>query len=265
MQSLITFVINLDSSEARLTEISSRLSAYGVNFQRVAAVDGRGLDLSTLADYDPERAERYMGRSLVGGEIGCYRSHLKVAEQFLASDAAYALVLEDDALPLCNPVDLLTKAIVDLERADPDWMLINIGNNKLKIATPLTRYVVDGHNFELVAAHYFPMTTSAIVWSRKGAEAFLRQHRRIFAPVDNYFRYWLTREGHGYSFWPAPVTTTDAASDIVATAGRARKTNKRRWYYGIAKQYRLMQDKLIASARKRRFQATSARWRGDSP
>ncbi|MFB9948040.1 glycosyltransferase family 25 protein [Rhizobium puerariae] len=253
MPSLETYVINLDGSNDRLQAISKRLSDFGVAFERVSAVDGRKLDLSTLPDYDPDRAERYMGRSLVGGEIGCYRSHLKVAERFLASDARYALVLEDDALPLCNPVELLERALPDLEAADPHWRLINIGNNKLKIATSLKRYGVGGHDCELVAAHYFPMTTSAIVWSREGARLFIEEHGKIFAPVDNYFRYWLTRTGHGYSFWPAPVTTTEATSQILSGAGHARKTNKRKWYYGLAKQLRLFQDKLIAWKQKKRF------------
>lgn len=255
MHSLKVYVINLDGSDDRLSEISRRLDAFGIGFERVSAVDGRGLDLSTLADYAPARAERYMGRSLVGGEIGCYRSHLKVAEAFLASDARYALVLEDDALPLCDLDELLTKALPDLERADPDWRLINIGNNKLKIATPIHHYQVGTHGCDLVAAHYFPMTTSAIVWSRQGARLFVQEHGRIFAPVDNYFRYWLTRSGHGYSFWPSPVTTTDAASQILAGAGQARKTNRRKWYYGPAKQFRLFQDKFIAYYRKRGFRA----------
>lgn len=255
MQSLQTYLINLDGSTERLNAISERLTSYGIGFERVSAVDGRGLDLSTLPDYDAARAERYMGRSLVGGEIGCYRSHLKVAERFLQSDASHALVLEDDALPLCNPVALLDKALADLDAVDPQWLLINIGNNKLKIATPLSRYRIEDHDCELVAAHYFPMTTSAIVWSRQGARLFLEQHDRIFAPVDNYFRYWLTRAGHGYSFWPAPVTTTEAMSEIVASTGRARKTNKRKWYYGLAKQFRLFQDKLIALRKKSHFRS----------
>ena len=253
MQALEVFVINLDGSNDRLETISRRLADFGIGFTRIAAVDGRKLDLSTIPDYDGERAERYMGRSLVGGEIGCYRSHLKVAEAFLKSDARYALVLEDDALPLCNPVELLEKSLPDLEATDPGWLLINIGNNKLKIATPIKRYGVGGHDCELVAAHYFPMTTSAIVWSRDGAKLFLEEHRKIFAPVDNYFRYWLTRTGHGYSFWPSPVTTTDASSQILSGAGSARKTNKRKWYYGVAKQYRLFQDKLIAWLNKKRL------------
>ncbi|MCK8778491.1 glycosyltransferase family 25 protein [Rhizobium sp. NTR19] len=255
MSLLKTYVINLDGSTDRLAAINERLAGFGIDFERVAAVDGRKMDLSTLPEYDAERAERYMGRSLVGGEIGCYLSHLKVAEAFLQSDAPYALVLEDDALPLCNPVELLVQALPDLNSIDPDWLLINIGNNKLKIATPLKRYTIGTHQCELVAAHYFPMTTSAIVWSREGARRFVEEHAKIFAPVDNYFRYWLTRTGHGYSFWPAPVTTTEAASQILSGAGTARKTNKRKWYYGVAKQFRLFQDKWIAARKKRVFKS----------
>ena len=259
MQSLAIYVINLDGSHDRLASISDKLAAYGLSFERIAAVDGRPLDLASVPDYAAARAERYMGRSLVGGEIGCYRSHLKVAETFLQSDARYALVLEDDALPLCNIETLLAKALPDLEAVDPDWRLMNIGNHKLKIASPIARYSVDGHTSELVAAHYFPMTTSAIVWSREGARLFVDEHREIFAPVDNYFRHWLTRTGHGYSFRPAPVTTTDAASQIVAASGQQRKTHKRRWYYGLAKQWRLFQDKLIAGRKKRRFRLPAQR------
>lgn len=253
MQSLGIFVINLDGSHDRHASISAKLAAFGISFERVSAVDGRPLNLATVSDYNAARAERYMGRSLVGGEIGCYYSHLKVAQQFLQSQADYALVLEDDAMPLYNPVALLEQALPELEAADPAWRLINIGNNKLKITTPIADYNIDGHASQLVAAHYFPMTTSAIVWSREGARLFVEEHREIFAPVDNYFRYWLTRSGHGYSFWPAPVTTTDAASQIVAGAGQRRSTHRRRWYYGLAKQYRLMLDKFIASRHKQRF------------
>ena len=251
MQALKVYVINLDGSTQRLDEISARLAAFGTGFERVSAFDGRKLDLAAVPDYDAARAESYMGRSLVGGEIGCYRSHLDVAARFLASDAAYALVLEDDALPLCDPVALLEQAIPDLETVDPDWLLMNIGNNKSKLATPLFGYEVSGHECSLLAAHYFPMTTSAIVWSRRGARQFLDGHRTIFAPVDNYFRYWLTREGHGYSFWPSPVSTTDASSLIVAAAGGHRKKNARKWHYGWSKQKRLLVDKLIAWSKKR--------------
>lgn len=252
---IATYVINLDGSTERLDLIRRRLDAFDIAFERVPAFDGRKLDLATVADYDAGRAMTYMGRRLVGGEIGCYRSHLAVAERFLTSDAHYALVLEDDASPLCNPVTLLAQTLPDLEVIDPDWLLLNIGNNKLKIITPLSRYGLDGREYALSAAHYFPMTTSAIVWSRKGAQRFVDEHRAIFAPVDNYFRYWLTREGHGYSFWPAPVTTTNSASLIDAAGAAYRQNNNRKWYYGFVRQKRLLGEKLIAAHKKWRFRA----------
>jgi glycosyl transferase family 25 len=250
---IATYVINLDGSAQRLDAIGREFAALGIEFERVSAFDGRHLNLATVSDYEDARAIRYMGRSLVGGEIGCYRSHLDVASRFLESDADYALVLEDDAVPLCDPLALLAQALPDLEAIDPDWILINIGNNKLKIATFLSRYTVGGRNCVLAAAHYFPMTTSAIVWSRTGARRFVDGHDTIFAPVDNYFRYWLTREGHGYSFWPAPMKTTAAESQITTSGGANRKKNGRKWYYGIAKQKRLIEEKLIAFRKRRQL------------
>ena len=250
---IAAYVINLDISKERLDLITSQLDALGIAFERIAAFDGRKLDLTMVDDYDAVRAMQYMGRGLVGGEIGCFRSHLSVAERFLASDACYALVLEDDARLLCNPLELLAEALPDLEAKDPDWLLMNIGNNKLKYASSLSRYDVDGHTYMLAAAHYFPMTTSAIVWSQEGARRFVEEHRSIFAPVDNYFRYWLTREGHGYSFWPAPESTIGSESIIDASGSAYRQKNHRKWNYGFLRQKRFVKEKLIALRKKWQF------------
>ncbi|MFC5386046.1 glycosyltransferase family 25 protein [Aquamicrobium segne] len=248
--SIAVYVINLEDSKERLDLIRSQLDSLGIAFARVPAFDGRKLDLSKVEDYDADRSMRYMGRELVGGEIGCYRSHLSAAEHFLASDACYALVLEDDAHLLCNPLELLAKALPDLEMIDPDWLLMNIGNRKLKYSSSLSRYNVDARNYVLAAAHYFPMGTRAIVWSRKGARNFVAKHRTIFAPIDNYFRFWLTRQGHGYSFWPAPITATDAKSQIMASDEGERDKYGRKWYHSFAKKKRLLEEKIIALRHK---------------
>jgi len=247
-----TYVVNLDGSDDRLLSISSQLEDLSMPFERVSAVDGRKFDLDTLADYDSRKARRYMGRLLVGGEIGCYYSHLKVARMFLETGEPHALVLEDDAKPNCDINRLLADALKDLDKLDPDWLLLNIGNDKLRIYTPLQDYAVDGAQRSLVAAHYFPMTTSAIVWSRKGAQAFVDNHTKIFAPVDNFLRHWLTRAGHGYSMWPSPVGTIEVTSEITANSGKHRRGYGRAWFYGAAKLQRMTVDKLIAARRKRR-------------
>jgi len=261
--SIRTYVINLDGGAGRLESVSRMLASFDMGFERVPAFDGRRLDLQEVADYDAARAERYMGRSLVGAEIGCYRSHLAAAEQFLRSEAPYGLVFEDDVLLRCNPIELLEQALPVLEGIDKDWMLLNIGANKSKITTPVSSHEAGGFRTSLVAAHYFPMMACAIVWSREGARQFVESHGKIFAPVDNYFRYWLTRAGHGYALWPAPVTTTDAESQIAAADGRKRSAYGRKWYYGLAKQKRLLEDKLIALDRRRRFRSEA--WAGANP
>lgn len=251
--SIRTYVINLDSGHERLDSVNRMLASFAMDFERVPAFDGRKLDLNTISDYDAGRAERYMGRSLVGAEIGCYRSHLAAATQFLQSDARYGLVFEDDVLLRCNPMALLKEALPILEGVDKDWLLLNIGANKSKITTAVSHHNVDNHRCSLVAAHYFPMMACALVWSREGARQFVENHDKIFAPVDNYFRYWLTRAGHGYAFWPAPVTTTDAQSQIATSDGSKRSAYGRKWHYELSKQKRLLEDKLIALAARQRF------------
>src|SRR5690606_15727337 len=129
---------------------------------------------------------------------------------------------EDDVLLRCNPITVLEEALPILESVDPDWLLINMGANKCKITSLISEYDIGGYRCSLAAAHYFPMMACAIVWSREGARQFVENHDKIFAPVDNYFRYWLTRTGHGYAFCPAPITTTDAESQIAASDGSKR-------------------------------------------
>lgn len=249
-QSFACFVINLDGSDDRLRSISDKLDAAGVAFARLPAVDGRGLDLSQVADYDAEAALRYMGRTLVGGEIGCYHSHLTAARAFLASGADYGLILEDDGDPDPGLKPLVEETISFLGRHDPDWRVVNLGNHRLKIATPCHRIVAARNTYTLHQAFYFPMTTGAILWARKGAEAFLQAHEKIFAPVDNYLRHWITRTGGGYAFAPRPVETTEAASDITHATAAPRSRNRRSALYGFRKQRRLIVDKLIALGRK---------------
>lgn len=253
------YVINLDRSKDRLEAIDRRLTAFGTAFERVPAFDGVRLDLATAGDYDAERAGRYMGRGLLGGEYGCYRSHIDAASRFLRSDARYALVLEDDALPQCDPLELLSKVLLDLNAVDPDWLLVNIGTNRNRIYTEIAKYEIEGREYGLRAAHYFPMMACAMVWSREGARRFVEGHGRIFAPVDNFFRHWLTREGHGYCLWPAPVEPTMVESDIVSSGGSKRSRHERKWYYGFAKQKRLLEDKIIAMGRRREFRRSLRR------
>ena len=244
---LITFLINLDGSDDRLNSARMQLEQQGIAFTRVSAFDGRNLNLAEVSDYDEARAISYMGRKLKGGELGCYYSHLDCARRFLASDATHAMVLEDDMRLIGEIMPTVQQHVNWLQVNAPDWHLLHIAANKRKIYTTVNQW----QSSELMHAHYFPMTTTGLIWSRAGAQAFIDAHSKIFAPVDNYFRWWLTRSDKGYSVWPALVTTTGADSDI-DTRQAQRKVAGRSRFYGLIKQRRLWADKLKAFHHKYR-------------
>lgn len=247
MMKILYYLINLDDNTERFDTASQQLAAQGIEFIRVSAFDGRKLRPMDHPLYNQQRCHDYMGRELVGGEIGCYMSHLDCAKKFIATDADFAVVLEDDFKTSQN-LKLKVQSTVDfLESIKMNWTLINIGNEKLKISSKVVDIEVGGDRHALHRAHYFPMTTTGLLWNRKGASAFIASSTEIFAPVDNYFRYWLTRSNAGLAFRPPLVTAIGAASVIDAPLQNSkRKKQGRTAFYGLAKQRRLWIDKFIA-------------------
>lgn len=239
---IIFYVINLDGSDERFNTISKALSKQQVKFIRIPAFDGRKADPINFSEYDESKTLAYMGRKLSGGEIGCYFSHIKCAKTFLDSDADYAVVLEDDVEPTENLLANIKQLILGLE--NQSWYLINIGANERKIFTPL--FYIDEH---LVSkAHYYPMTTRGIVWNKVGAQAFIDQSLLIYAPIDNFFRDWLTKLNLGIAVYPPLVSSRNIASEI--DGGVKRKQRGRTLSYGWLKQKRLWKNKFIALKHK---------------
>lgn len=244
-----TFLINLDGSADRLQSATAQLDAAGISFERVPAFDGRNLTPSQFPDYDHEAAMRYMGRSMRGGEIGCYLSHLDAARHVVESGAKFGMVLEDDIRLLPGFAEAVEQVINWLDHSPNGWHLVNIGINRHKIYTVLETFTVANRPHAITHAHYFPMMACGLIWTRAGAKAFVSNHLRITMPVDNYFRHWQVRENRGLAIWPPLVATTGAESDIDSGAGRREKLD-RHPLYGWRKQRRLFTDKAIALRHK---------------
>ncbi len=237
------YLINLDSSTDRLEQADSMLNNLGVDYQRISAVDGRNLDLSTLTYYDQDKALHYLARTLNGGEIGCYLSHVNAVKAFLASDADYAVVLEDDAHASQDFTKNVTQALEYIEKNDIDCYVINIGATKATIKSKVTDLLA---NHALYHSHYFPMTTTGIVWTRAGAEEFFKTtSEKIYCPIDNFLRSWLTQNNKGYSIYP-PITAPNGEPSVIDKKNTTRKKQKRRMLYGLLKQKRLNTYRLIA-------------------
>ena len=87
------WVVNLDRNTERMVEIERQLAGTPVPVTRVPAVEGKRLAGAAV--------ERLTGDARAPrGTLGCFLSHLWLWEAFLAGPDAYALVLEDDAIPL---------------------------------------------------------------------------------------------------------------------------------------------------------------------
>lgn len=251
---LATYLINLDGSDARLASATRQLRTAGIEFTRVPAFDGRGLNVAQVAEYDEGAAMRVMGRPLRGAEIGCYYSHLDCARRFLESGADHALVLEDDMRIASDASDVLDAVLGWLAQNRVQWDMINIGARRVKYASPLSSI----GRYKILKAHYYPMRATGIVWSRSGARTFVEEHRIISAPVDMFFRDRQCRVDRGLAVAPPLVSTTGAESEIDGPGGTRRGHGGRSLFYGLIKQRRILRNRWLAIRHMRQWRAGRA-------
>lgn len=244
---VITYLINLDGSDQRLANATAQLQREGWPFTRFAAYDGRGKALSEFTNYDDAKAQKILGRSLINSELGCYLSHYGCAEKFLETDADYLVVLEDDIQVLPNFKQNLDSLLnyLDLHK-ELDWYLVNMAAKKKKLA----KDIIQIDQYQLWHAYYFPIRGVGLLWSRKGAEEFVKLGKQIHVPVDIFFQGWLSKNGKGLGVWQPFVKPAGLDSDIlgtVATQGIQRKDLENRdASHGLKKQKRMWRDRFYA-------------------
>ncbi|WP_188052211.1 glycosyltransferase family 25 protein [Aureimonas fodinaquatilis] len=171
------YIINLDRSPDRLAAIVADCAAAGIEPIRVPAVDGKAVPVAERTLLDEKGFLRDHGKRPQPGEFGCYASHLRVFEAFLASDADYAVVLEDDAAP---PVDL--KEIEQSLLEKDDWDLVKLVNYRMP------KLLVDRKlhgNIALGRAVFGPTGGSAAyMLNRKAAAKLLQTLVPMTLPYD---------------------------------------------------------------------------------
>ncbi|EPF73673.1 glycosyltransferase family 25 protein [Acinetobacter indicus] len=237
---VVTYLINLEGSDERLKNATEILSSQDVEFIRFPAVDGRGKALTEFKDYNDEKAKQVMGRSLLNAEIGCYLSHIGCIHQFLASDADYLIVLEDDMVLENDYKKTIYEVISYLDKNNKiNWNVINIGPKKKKFFKKLNNF----NGYELLRVYYFPIRTIGLVWSRKGAQEFLEQGSEIFMPIDNYLQYWLSRNSKGLSIWK-PLVKPSGFESVIDKNRSKKKYNS--LYFSMRKQIRTWKTRFIA-------------------
>ncbi len=244
------FLINLDGSDARLRAATAALQAQGAAFERHSAYDGRGKNGLDIPEYDAGGTLRRMGRALSGGEVGCFISHVEAAKRFMETGAAFGLVLEDDMSPTPQAF-ALTDALIG--SGISDWAVAHLAAAELKTTTLVGRLNANGRTANVYRAHYFPMCTTALLWSRAGAEQFIRDAYPIICPVDLHLRHWTQKSDTGIAVAPGFFSTTAVASEIAASTVK-RGGKSRTPLYTFKRLVRLFSERQRAKALQSRAQ-----------
>lgn len=118
------YLINLERRPDRLHEMSEQLTALGIAFERIAALDARSMP-------DAELASRFRDDGPLGiipkGDKCCALSHVQAWQAFADSGEPYGLILEDDveidasAAPLLRDTAWIPPSVdlVKIERFGP--------------------------------------------------------------------------------------------------------------------------------------------------
>ena len=179
------FVINLDRDLDRLEAVRNNLGALGLTFVRIPGVLGK--DLPDWLKHVDKKAYGWRNRQDLprAGEVGCYLSHLKAIETFLKTDAAWCVILEDDAqlLPDCREV-------LEALGGRSDWDVVKLFN--FHSGFPVRRKrLTPKHDLVIHLAR----TTSAAAYAlnRKAAEVLARTLLPMSEQLDHaHDRPWET-------------------------------------------------------------------------
>ncbi len=183
MQDLRTWVINLDRAPERLARIAARLAELGLDFERLPAVDARALTPAQRALLDEPAYRRKHGMTPLLGELGCYLSHVAVMRRFVASGAAFALVLEDDT----QPADVLPAVLRALCAMPARWDMVKL--SAVHRGTPVAVHpLAAGHDLAVMLSRC--TGSSAYIVNRRAAQAYLREPGGLLPmqlPYDHVF------------------------------------------------------------------------------
>jgi glycosyl transferase, family 25 len=115
------FIINLAAATDRWASVQKTFEATQFVLERIPGVDGYALKFP-VPEYAEESYLRFHGRPTSPGHVGCYLSHVRAMQAFLASGEEYALIGEDD-LTLGSDFEAVVEAAL---RTSSSWNLLRL-------------------------------------------------------------------------------------------------------------------------------------------
>lgn len=210
--SYTTYLINLDRSTDRLELMKNEFNKCNLTFERISAIDAKNLS------GDEYLIDNKYDRDLLPGEIGCYLSHVSTFKKFLSTDNEFALIIEDDAILPENfkiSIEEAMNQYVDLETKHR-WDVLKLNSRRRYIKI---KDVKNTNLFIGACGTSIPITTIAAIWTREGAEKFLKVCMKndkpvIKRPIDCELQHPWEYDLLIYNLLPSLVTNFPVKSEI---------------------------------------------------
>ncbi len=175
---IIYLAINLPSSKERREHIQQQGANLGITVQIVEAIAGKDLTEEQKKMYDSRKRESMYITHLTPNEQACAHSHRKALSTFLASDADYAVVLEDDATFEPNFLSGIKFMINDV----PGWECCKLYTEPSKLY-PLCPTIPEAP-VQPVFPKKIPWGAIGYMYSRAGAEKILAHFNSFWLGAD---------------------------------------------------------------------------------
>lgn len=200
------YLINLDRSVDRLAFMNAQFASLRMKVERFSAISGTCV---------PEwlRLEFSGPHSMTSGEVGCYASHLCIAQKIVGEGSQFATILEDDARLDADFSDICLSAAMS---APDGWDIIHLS---AVVKRPMVKAASLCGGRTLVRYTRNPATTAAYILSNAGARKILSPMPRI-RPNDMDNRRAWEQKLNFMGVHPAPARQDDRMTSTMAHEDR---------------------------------------------
>ena len=182
------YVINLARSPERRQSITAQLTAYGVDFEIVEAVDGRQLDLTDPAVLTSIAPSFLAADWFRPTHVACTMSHLNACRKILADGLEHALVLEDDVIVPANVSSLADAVAAGMGGAEV--ALLNFDSPSVCVMSRRDARELPGARQLLLPVDCSHLVSgAAYVITREACERMTKQVPSVSAKCDDWARH----------------------------------------------------------------------------
>jgi len=216
-----SYVINLAENTVRMDNSARQLTARGIPFERIDAINGWALSESEIdLVYDAAGNRRRAKHPLLRSEIGCYLSHVTAWRRIAENEGTGGFIFEDDFLATEDLSEVLSRLCEDQR----DWDMVKLFSLDQAPRTVTRRRL--GPRHVVVVPFRVPNCTIGYGLTREAASRLARRAIPFFRPVDEDQKFFWETGLRVALVLPSPVLSGDQGA-MTGTIGAERRTLKK--------------------------------------